>query len=123
MKRYSQAKVTKIEAEKVSRSANKPVRASSDPTRAGTDKAPWQVALDAFDEAERKLHKKEASLSGFSETVCPYCGETTEVVLDAWDTGQQEFVEDCEVCCQPHSVRVERDRESGELAIYTEKAS
>ena len=115
MKRSSQAKVTKIESAKLS-TANKPAHVA-------TNKAPWQIALDAFDEAERKLYKKEASLSGFSETVCPYCGETTEVVLDAWDTGQQEFVEDCEVCCQPHSVRVERDRESGELAIYTEKAS
>ncbi len=31
---------------------------------------------------------------------CPYCGETFEVVLDC-SAGSHEFVQDCEICCQP----------------------
>jgi hypothetical protein len=36
--------------------------------------------------------------------VCPYCGEESEVYVEAdvWGT----FVQDCEVCCNPWTVRV-----------------
>ena len=39
---------------------------------------------------------------------CPYCGETIEVLIDPQDVGQQ-YIEDCQVCCQPWSVRVNID--------------
>jgi hypothetical protein len=37
-----------------------------------------------------------------SETVigCPYCGEQIQVLLDAEDANQQ-YIEDCQVCCRP----------------------
>lgn len=31
---------------------------------------------------------------------CPYCWETIEILIDPQDVGQQ-YVEDCQVCCQP----------------------
>lgn len=31
---------------------------------------------------------------------CPYCGELIEVLLDAADIDQQ-YIEDCQVCCRP----------------------
>lgn len=31
---------------------------------------------------------------------CPYCGESFETVVDC-SAGNQEYVEDCEVCCKP----------------------
>ena len=31
---------------------------------------------------------------------CPYCGETFETEVDA-SGGNQEYIEDCQVCCQP----------------------
>jgi hypothetical protein len=37
---------------------------------------------------------------------CPYCGEIVEIVLDPGSGGRQEYVEDCEVCCQPWRVSV-----------------
>ena len=43
------------------------------------------------------------------EVVCPYCGEAMEILLDVETRG--EMVQDCEVCCQPWQLRVERDRE------------
>lgn len=43
------------------------------------------------------------------EVVCPYCGEAVEIRLDPETRG--EMVQDCEVCCQPWQLRVERDRE------------
>jgi hypothetical protein len=37
---------------------------------------------------------------------CPYCGEAVEIALDPGSGTEQEYVEDCEVCCQPWRVRV-----------------
>lgn len=31
---------------------------------------------------------------------CPYCGESIEVLIDHQEAGQQ-YIEDCQVCCQP----------------------
>ena len=38
---------------------------------------------------------------------CPYCGESIEIVLDAGSGARQDYVEDCEVCCQPWQVSVQ----------------
>jgi hypothetical protein len=35
---------------------------------------------------------------------CPYCGEEVEILVEADVSGT--FVQDCEVCCRPWSVRV-----------------
>ena len=32
--------------------------------------------------------------------MCPYCGEEIEVVVDCSVT-EQQYVEDCSVCCRP----------------------
>ncbi len=42
---------------------------------------------------------------------CPYCGVEVEFVVDPTGGPAQEYVEDCEVCCQPWTVRVTLDRD------------
>lgn len=37
---------------------------------------------------------------------CPHCGEANEIALDAGSGSVQEYVEDCQVCCEPWQVRV-----------------
>ncbi len=37
---------------------------------------------------------------------CPYCWEMIEVTVDC-SVNQQEYVEDCEVCCQPIVINAE----------------
>lgn len=51
---------------------------------------------------------------------CPYCGERIDILVDG-SVNEQEYVEDCQVCCQPilllvsvgegGDVRVEAQRE------------
>lgn len=31
---------------------------------------------------------------------CPYCGETYAAIIDV-SVEQQDYIEDCEVCCRP----------------------
>jgi len=38
------------------------------------------------------LHQEKAA--------CPYCGELIEVLVDPGDA-DQEYIEDCQVCCRP----------------------
>ena len=38
---------------------------------------------------------------------CPYCGEEVEIYLEPEIQGR--FVQDCEVCCNPWTVRVSHD--------------
>ncbi|HZI27198.1 MAG TPA: CPXCG motif-containing cysteine-rich protein [Gemmatimonadaceae bacterium] len=40
---------------------------------------------------------------------CPYCGESIEITLDPGSGTEQDYVEDCEVCCQPWRVVVRYD--------------
>jgi hypothetical protein len=49
---------------------------------------------------------------------CPWCGSPTEVTLDC-SAGNQEFVEDCMVCCSPILVRTGCDPVTGALLDVT----
>lgn len=40
---------------------------------------------------------------------CPYCGETIEILLESDLEG--ELIQDCEVCCNPWQVRIDRGEE------------
>ena len=50
---------------------------------------------------------------------CPYCGEENEVSLDPGSGEVQDYVEDCQVCCQPWRVTVEYDSEGGAVVSAT----
>jgi uncharacterized Zn finger protein len=53
---------------------------------------------------------------------CPFCGEPGEIDVEVGDDdGEQEFVQDCEVCCHPWSVRVRVDRD-GEVSVSVDRS-
>lgn len=41
---------------------------------------------------------------------CPYCGEVITLLVDC-SVPQQQYIEDCEVCCRPINVSVSVDNE------------
>ena len=53
----------------------------------------------------------ELDLGEESSYVCESCGEEIVVPIDLSAGREQEYVEDCPVCCRPHLllVRCERD--------------
>lgn len=53
------------------------------------------------------------------EVVCPYCFATVEITLDPGSGPDQQYVEDCEVCCQPWNVSVSYD-EAGMASVQLE---
>lgn len=38
---------------------------------------------------------------------CPYCREKISMLLDLSEDGVQDYIEDCEVCCQPIQIHFE----------------
>ncbi len=39
---------------------------------------------------------------------CPYCGEEIEILIDR-SAGDQNYVEDCQVCCKPINLGIRFD--------------
>jgi len=46
---------------------------------------------------------------------CPYCGELIDVLIDCSEA-EQEYIEDCQVCCRPILFTVNLSN-SGELIV------
>jgi len=47
-------------------------------------------------------------LQQLCSSLCPYCGEMIELLVDS-SVPQQDYIEDCQVCCQPMRVLVSID--------------
>ena len=54
---------------------------------------------------------------------CPHCGEANEIALDPGSGSDQEYVEDCQVCCRPWLMYVRYGRDgSAEVEVYASDA-
>ncbi len=58
------------------------------------------------DDLEDEFPLGDGTADREAEVACPYCGEPVEIALDPGSGTTQEYVEDCEVCCQPWRVQV-----------------
>lgn len=63
------------------------------------------------DEREDEYELGEGNAETEATVTCPHCGEDVEITLDPSGGDAQEYVEDCEVCCNPWSVTVHYDVE------------
>ena len=63
---------------------------------------PFDALPDPLDDDD--LDGADAEASAFA--YCPYCGEEVEILVDVGGGVEQEYVEDCEVCCRPWRVRL-----------------
>ena len=53
---------------------------------------------------------------------CPYCGETITLLIDCSESAQN-YVEDCQVCCQPIVLDVQvEDEDSVVISARAENA-
>lgn len=44
------------------------------------------------------------------DITCPYCGELITVLVDD-SAGDQDYIEDCQVCCRPIVIAVRFDED------------
>jgi len=46
-----------------------------------------------------------------ASVTCPYCGEEIDLAIDPGGGAVQQYIEDCEVCCQPMQLTVRWDEQ------------
>lgn len=51
--------------------------------------------------------------------MCPYCWASVEITLDPGSGNAQEYVEDCEICCQPWQLHVQYDDDGRADVVVT----
>ena len=73
--------------------------------------------LEGDDEDDDADGDGVADLSGV--VYCPYCGESVEIALDPGSGANQQYIEDCQVCCRPWLVSVSYD-EDGTAHVFVD---
>jgi hypothetical protein len=48
---------------------------------------------------------------------CPHCGERIDTFPDPGGGDDQEYIEDCAVCCRPIAFHATRDPDTDEIVI------
>ena len=58
---------------------------------------------------KRKKRRRRAAPDANDDTsyTCPTCGESIVIPLDPTGGAEQQYVEDCPVCCNPNVIHVE----------------
>jgi len=53
-----------------------------------------------------------------ARSYCPYCGEPVALWLDGVQgAGEQQWIEDCSVCCRPWQVRARLDADGDATVV------
>jgi len=78
---------------------------------------------DDGDWTEEEIESEFPIGDGTAETEaivqCPHCGEANEIALDPGSGSDQEYVEDCQVCCRPWLMYVRYTRDgSAVVEVY-----
>ena len=60
----------------------------------------------SFDDLDDEFPPGDGAADLEAEVACPHCGETIVIGLDPGSGAEQEYVEDCQVCCRPWRVTV-----------------
>ena len=68
------------------------------------------------DDLDEEFPLSDGSAETEATVLCPYCGESNEIALDAGSGAVQEYEEDCQVCCRPWRVTVSYD-EAGNAQV------
>jgi Cysteine-rich CPXCG len=80
------------------------------------------VGIIDWDKATKEISGENLSMfaAGFQ---CAGCGEWVETTVDESGGSKQQYVEDCQVCCQPNVLTVRWDGSAHEFTIVAELES
>lgn len=58
-----------------------------------------------------------------AEFMCAYCGEVNATTVDISAGLDQDYVEDCQICCRPNRLQIQIDPQTMQATIEPEKES
>jgi hypothetical protein len=73
----------------------------------------------SHDELEEEFPTGDGTAETEAAVVCPHCGEENAVRVDPGSGADQEYVEDCQVCCRPWRVTV-RYADDGSVEVFAD---
>ena len=89
------------------------------------DEKEYKINSDALADSEHAHDDEFEPGDGNADTtavvMCPYCGESNDIMLDPGGGETQEYVEDCQVCCQPWQMVVTYHA-NGTADVYIERS-
>ena len=68
----------------------------------------------------KRRKSKRSRPSDEGAYTCPSCGERIVIPLDSSAGDEQQYVEDCQVCCKPNILHVSWDISAGKYTISAE---
>ena len=68
----------------------------------------------------KKRRKHRRRVAAEASYVCPTCGEQIVITLDRSAGTEQQYVEDCPVCCNPNVIHVEFFGEGDAPRVWAE---
>ena len=74
---------------------------------------------DDEDDLDRDFPLGDGTADTSATVQCPYCNEMVEIGLDPASGAEQEYVEDCQVCCRPWRVRVSYSEERQAVVVVS----
>ncbi len=77
------------------------------------------LADAGFDPQDRNGGEGVSDVSEEASYVCDACGEEIVIPVDLSAGENQEYVEDCPVCCRPNIIHLEIE-EGGEVRVWAE---
>ena len=69
---------------------------------------------------KKRRKKKRRRSADEGQYVCPACGEVIVIPLDPSAGAEQEYVEDCPICCRPNVIHVEFDPAGEGARVWAE---
>ncbi len=75
--------------------------------------------IDFHDDLDAEFPLGDGTADMEGTVICPYCGAPNEIALDPGSGPAQEYVEDCQVCCQPWQLNVSYDAQ-GHASVRAE---
>ncbi len=80
----------------------------------------YNIITDLNFTFKRQREKRGPPMKNEASYVCDSCGEEIVLPIDLSAGAEQEYVEDCPVCCCPNLIHVEID-EDGDARVWAEK--
>lgn len=61
-----------------------------------------------------QLHRGELVPASYH---CAWCGEKNDIVVDPSQGKEQQLIEDCQICCRPNILHINRDPATGDFVV------
>jgi hypothetical protein len=68
----------------------------------------------------KRRKKSQGGAATGATYLCPHCGETVDSAPDPGGGANQEYIEDCPVCCRPNRITATWDEALDDFSVFAD---